>query len=253
MAERRKSTIGKGLKSVVGVEEEIDRSMITGWEVDEVASLLAKGKATANDVSRAADRILEINTIRDKFVASSKREEYLWMEFAYVNRERLFEELYGEEDGARYINYFPQFLIDKCGVTPSTAYTDAKFVIYAHENGWFEILSDDKEFAKYEKKFGKMIRKLRVLCYKNEEIKSMYRKDHNLLGKTVEEIESEGKNPTRAKWTPSRHISKFEIMSTKGEMLKAKIKDTELKVKVENVLKNASRDDWDKFEKMLGI
>ncbi|MBU2646416.1 hypothetical protein KKI24_17040 [bacterium] len=240
---KKTSAVGTGLKEIIGGDEPIDRSMIAGWTAEEVSSLLAKGKPTEKDLAKATDRLSELYDSIDQYEATTKREIYLILSIIYNNRERLLDE--------RYAKYFPQYLIDKCGVNESTAYKDAKVVWFLNEWGYIDILADDEKYKQYEKKFKQVVKKLRIIAYKPDQIKEKYKNDPKLLGQGVEAIQAEGLEPERAKWIQSPHIAKFAIMPTKGEVTKIKIKDKSLREDVQFILKNLNRDNLEEIKALL--
>jgi hypothetical protein len=252
MSEKKNSRVGAGLKEIIGTSpEKIDRSAIQGWNPEEVSNLLSKGKPTVGDIETATARIIELENNLLNVEAATKREEYLWMALIFTNRERHFVEMFGEAEGERYIKHFPQYLHEKCGIPKSTSYTEAKFVMYIIEDDMIRYLADEKLFKKVDKQWKELIKKFRILAYKNDEVKKKYRDNPELLAAPLEEIQSEGIPPERAKWYESRALQSVKIRHTRDKQIKLAVKDDDLRETLYRIVRKIVNKNKTEIEKLL--
>lgn len=247
-----KSRVGTGLKEIIGSSKElvIDRKAIQGWTPEEVSNLLKKGKPTVADIKNASNRIRELENDLLTVEAATKREEYLWMAFIYMNRERHFVEMFGEKEGERYIKHFPQYLHEQCGIVKSTAYTEAKYVMYIIEDDMIRYLADEELFRTKEKEWKALIKKLRILAYKTDDIKKKYRDNPELLAAPLEEIQAEGVPDERAKWKESRTLSRVRYRETRDKKINMEVKDDDLRATLLSIVRKILNKNKSEIEKL---
>ena len=173
------------------------------------------------------------------------------MAFIYINRERHFVEMFGENEGERYIKHFPQYLHEQCGIVKSTANTEAKFVMYIIEDDMIRYLADEDLFRTKEKEWKALIKKLRILAYKTEEIKRKYRDNPELLAAPLEEIQAEGVPEERAKWRESSTLSRVRYRETRDKKISLEVKDDELRSTFMKIVRKIVNKNKTEIEKLL--
>jgi len=89
------------------------------------------------------------------------------------------------------------------------------------------------------------------LAYKNDEVKKKYRDNPELLAAPLEEIQSEGIPPERAKWYESRALQSVKIRHTRDKQIKLAVKDDDLRETLYRIVRKIVNKNKTEIEKLL--